>query len=305
MPEENTSNKLQGTPDSQPPMQPPPETPGNDTPPPTPAKSNSIDNQAAAQELEEIKVGERWLIGVGIAGVLVNMFLGWVYYSQLTQMREATQASKQAVQLARDALDYNSSQFDRQMGQMIDQSVAARVGSNAARNAADTSSRALNVSERAYIETSGVSFNEQEKTLLIPVVNTGHIPSGGVVITVHESTLNTAARVGENVPVIEAHWTEDKVPSVVPSEPAGIVVRIPKLDVALVKADKQQFFAIGSIIYTDGFPNTPRRIWKFCIGSGVRPPQTDILLFPCDPEEELPKAIKSDEYPNPKYHTKQ
>lgn len=43
---------------------------------------------------QDIKRGERWLIGVGFAAVAVNIGIGIVYYSQLKQMRNATQASQ-------------------------------------------------------------------------------------------------------------------------------------------------------------------------------------------------------------------
>jgi hypothetical protein len=80
-------------------------------------------------------------IGLAVIGLAA---LG-IYWGQLQQMIAATQASANAVDLARETLETNSSQFDRAMQRTIDQTIsqyeatkASIKSAEAAKNAADT-----------------------------------------------------------------------------------------------------------------------------------------------------------------------
>ncbi len=100
MPEENSGDNVQGKPNSQPPPQPP----GGQTPPSSSADDNSNQQTSVVNRLENIRKGEYWLIGTGIATILLNGLIAWIYYGQLTQMtlatKEATSATKASQQAA-------------------------------------------------------------------------------------------------------------------------------------------------------------------------------------------------------------
>jgi hypothetical protein len=55
-------------------------------------------------EMEAIKKGEYWLIGIGIVSILVNLFIAAVYYGQLKEMVKATKASTDAAKAATDSV---------------------------------------------------------------------------------------------------------------------------------------------------------------------------------------------------------
>ena len=53
---------------------------------------------------EDIKRGERWLIGISATGVIINVIIALIYYGQLGQMRKATVAATSAAKTAHDTL---------------------------------------------------------------------------------------------------------------------------------------------------------------------------------------------------------
>ncbi len=70
------------------------------------AKKNSNDGRNKAVQLEQdIRSGERWLIGIGIATVVVNTIIALIYYDQLHLMRTSTEKAAIAADAARDAAD--------------------------------------------------------------------------------------------------------------------------------------------------------------------------------------------------------
>src|ERR1700734_980727 len=60
----------------------------------------------AVRKLEEdIQTGERWLIKIGAAGVIMNVVIALIYFGQLKEMRKATRASEKAATAAANAAD--------------------------------------------------------------------------------------------------------------------------------------------------------------------------------------------------------
>lgn len=113
-----------------------------------------------ATKLEkDIRKGEIilcWITGIGVA---VNLVIALIYYGQLSQMRIATEASTKTAQLAADSLEYNAGQFDRNMRQIIYQTVAqaeaaaaSQKAANAAKSTADTAVNQLELAERPWIK---------------------------------------------------------------------------------------------------------------------------------------------------------
>jgi hypothetical protein len=66
------------------------------------------------QELELIRSGERWLIGIGAAGVIMNVVIAIIYFGQLKEMRTATRASAKAA----DASTVAAGAAQSQLGKM-------------------------------------------------------------------------------------------------------------------------------------------------------------------------------------------
>lgn len=95
---------------------------------------------------------------MSIVSVAVNLLIACIYYSQLTQMRLATQESERAVQVAQDSLEYTSGQFDRAMHQTLNQiadqhrsTQASLKAANAAQSAAQTASSQLELTDRPWL----------------------------------------------------------------------------------------------------------------------------------------------------------
>jgi hypothetical protein len=49
---------------------------------------------------KDIRSGERWLIGISAAGVILNFIIALIYYGQLQQMRKSTNAATSAADTA-------------------------------------------------------------------------------------------------------------------------------------------------------------------------------------------------------------
>jgi hypothetical protein len=106
MPNQGESNK----PASQPPKETLAKTPIKATPKQDEmgkeAKARSDNNESTTVKLEQdIRSGERWLIGVTAFGIIVNFFIGLIYLGQLKQMRKATQAATNASETGVKQLD--------------------------------------------------------------------------------------------------------------------------------------------------------------------------------------------------------
>jgi hypothetical protein len=106
MPEEHRGKDIGREPDGQSASQPPLQPPSNQRPPAAPGDYDPRKKEAEAiSQLEKnIKTGEWWLIGIGVATLLVNIGIAKIYYGQLKEMREATRLTGAAVKIAGDTL---------------------------------------------------------------------------------------------------------------------------------------------------------------------------------------------------------
>jgi hypothetical protein len=136
----------------------PPGPPGPSGPQGPPGTVNATSTPEQHNSRYRISDGEFAVVLVSIVSLAVNLFIAWIYYSQLTQMRLATQESEQAVQVAENSLEYNAGQFDRSMrqtlNQLADQQRATRASTkaaNAARSAAETASAQLELTDRPWL----------------------------------------------------------------------------------------------------------------------------------------------------------
>jgi len=134
---------------------------------------------------------------VAIVSVFVSLFLGVVYFLQLGEMRLATEASRQAVELASESLALNSSQFDRGMRQTVSQTAsqikatqASIKSAKAAQSAAQTASDQLEMADRPWISAdmalvSPFKLDDSggHVTLQFTLTNDGHTPAFALIRT--------------------------------------------------------------------------------------------------------------------------
>ena len=276
----------------------PPARPPADQAPP-PADSDPINNQTATSELRSIRRGEGWLIGVGIATLIVNSIIACIYLGQLEQMRRATEASTHAVEVADQNLDISMDQFDRAQQQTITQTWSSIKAANAAKSAADTARDALHVAERAYVVTGTATFDTAKETVTIPIFNTGHIPAKGMIMKIHSILFEAVPPTPRNqAPGIEMFWNTFNRDSVVPGVPAPITAVFTRMSQQGMEAGEQEFVIAGSIAYNDGFGKKPNQLWFFCARSEYNSILKETTSITCVPNEWIPILEKADGYPN-------
>jgi hypothetical protein len=54
--------------------------------------------------LKDVKTGEKWVIGIGILTLVVNIAIGAIYYGQLVEMRKSTDAATEESQVSNNTL---------------------------------------------------------------------------------------------------------------------------------------------------------------------------------------------------------
>jgi hypothetical protein len=151
MPEEKASQGVEEEPPRGSISQPPSQPPSSQDPPAQPADGNHGQGLGSSQNMQGIKIGERVLILIGIATVLVNLGIWHTYSGQLDQMRTATEASTRAANLASDSLELTQGNFDRTMQRTIDQTVAQLKSARAAVDAVSTSQEQIRMDQRAWL----------------------------------------------------------------------------------------------------------------------------------------------------------
>ena len=149
----------------------------NQNPPSNTDQEGSSNNEDRTERLERnIQTGERWLIGITAAGVLVNIIIAYFYYSQLEQMREATRAATRASSTASESLEFSNGNFDRMMQRAIDQTVAQIHAADAARDANDRATKFFKEqqSPELGLSVSPHDFGKQDATIEVLLKNSGH-----------------------------------------------------------------------------------------------------------------------------------
>lgn len=135
---------------------------------------------------EDIKVGERWLIGIGIASILINILIAWIYWGQLGEMRKATQATQDAVKVARDTL--TASQQSSSQAR-IDSRADSVASDKRANDALQASIDQFRQEQRAWVGLTGFRVELSpalagQDRAVAGFFNSGHTPAlhvGGIV----------------------------------------------------------------------------------------------------------------------------
>lgn len=264
------------------------------------ANGNSGQEDSGVRKIEnEIRSGERWLIAIGIASVLLNGVIGLIYLGQLRQMRIATNEATKSSDVAAKSLAENKRQFEETLRQMrgqtqaqIDSSSATQEAANATRSAARTARDALHVSERAYLSYGAPQILWDKKAIYIPIENKGHIPSGPVHLVIH---------IGKNVKTADGgtytqyKWLERNMKSI----GVGTSVNFGgvEFDPDLLKQGREWFTFGITIEYNDGFTNTPKRTVEDALCTDYSQ-ETGPVIGPCLFSNTLELLKKADGYPD-------
>ncbi|MFY9560496.1 MAG: hypothetical protein WAQ52_09710 [Terriglobales bacterium] len=160
------------------------------------------------------------------------------------------------------------------------------------RIATQTAKDSLHVTERAYIIFGQPELDYDKKMLNVPVVNTGHIPSGEVTIVLYEGTFSNESRSHDPIPfrnLVERHRSIDALSSIAAGWPSIIAIPIPKMDAKRVKDARQMVMVVGTISYNDGFPDTPTQHWTMCASTVYQAVAKQSYLRTCNGGVLLPK----------------
>lgn len=227
------------------------------------------------------------------------------YRSQVAQMnRQAVETHDLAISAGKQA-DRTKQLAD----QAVRQTAAAQVAANAAKDAAQTAKDALHISERAYL-SFGVPRNEfQNHVINVPVINSGHIPSGAVTFTVHEVTFipQPVAEVDgftiDSRYIVERHWGDLKIEKLPQGSPLDVGVTLPKADANLLVQGKEAVAFFIDVIYNDGFEGKTDT-WSMCAQPTFDSSAGGKLkdMIPCTNQSYMRSVLlRVDEYPSPKY----
>ncbi len=185
------------------------------------------------------------------------------------------------------------------------QASATRKSAEAADSAAETAKETLHISERAYVVVGAPVLHASGKSVNVPILNDGRVPSGRIFLTIHEATINVppAMKVSYKYQPIEIHWKRSVLESAVPNVTGlGINVPLPSADIEKIKSGTQQVFVVGNLAYNDGFPRDADVIWPFCYGTVFSEETKELNWSPCDSSMYLSQMIEIDKYPANEYH---
>ena len=256
--------------------------------------------------------------------VLAALSLGtlWILKRQLKEMHDggtdthnlATAAGSQAIwtqnlagasrtqaDRTKDLADRMKDQADRTKELATEasvQAVAARDSADAAQRAADIANQALHLSERAYITTSLPQLDFGAKRLTFQIVNSGRIPSGTMIITVHEATVSIPNPQNPIYVAQEGHWRSAALSAIAPDRPIAVNNDVPLLQENALDNSQQMVFAAGTIEYSDGFSDDPQQLWNFCWYATSDKGNQKFLIDPCDPNTFIAKIKTWEEYPS-------
>jgi len=187
-------------------------------------------------------------------------------------------------------------------GYTIKMYYANKEAADAAKSAAETAKDALHISQRAYLTDGASSINFPTKSITIPIINSGHIPSGALEVVVHETTVNIPVPMTGDIDLraaIERHWGRYKFQSIPPGWPIAIAIPVPQMSDVYLNSGQQTVILAGFIAYNDGFPGTAEQNWPFCQRTTYQTVMKRFFIGPCRPgDDTLHKLESLDGYPN-------
>jgi hypothetical protein len=172
---------------------------------------------------------------------------------------------------------------------------------NAAKSAADTAKDALHITQRAYVTDGPASMDSAKHSIIVPILNNGHIPSGSVEVIIHEATITTdvPTKIIDLKYAGERHWGRYNFPSIPIGWPLSIAIPVSQMSVPHLNSGRQTIIIAGVITYNDGFPNTPEQQWSICQKTTYQIIMKQMLIGPCKPGDNILHIMESlDGYPN-------
>jgi len=181
------------------------------------------------------------------------------------------------------------------------QSCQMRSANKLMRAANQNATRALHVSERAYITTDGPVLDPTTKFVTMGLINDGHIPCPHSETVAHEATVNMPVlNVAPDIKdAVEFHWKSNRGP-ISPGRNL-VTLAIPTAFSESKFTPQGAFQAIliaGTVTYEDGFADDGPQQWAFCFQSVYHLTLKKIFWVACDPTIVLPQMEKLDGYPN-------
>lgn len=162
-------------------------------------------------------------------------------------------------------------------------------------------SQSLQIGERAYISIGTPHFAWEENGIKLPLLNTGHIPSGYLHSEVHEATYVGSPKDSvKSMRPIEGHWGKSEFKNVDPTPGSALFalfVRIDSSSEAALNAGTQRIIYAGKVSYNDGFPDSPERSFNFCAVSFYLASERAQSMKPCDASIYIPFLMKQEHYP--------
>jgi Sec-independent protein translocase protein TatA len=198
VPEEKSS--IQDKPDGEPLGVPPPTT--------EPSVNQKETNTETLEK--DIKRGEWWLIRVGIATLLINSVIAFIYWGQLKEMRKATRATQDAVGVASRTLNETQTANAKQ-------AIASQEARIDAQKASDASAKEAESALQATIE----DFHQEQRAWIgiedaVPVSYEKNDSAQVLNLTVHFTLHNYGRSAAEHVrifPVMDAEiWKQGSFP---------------------------------------------------------------------------------------------
>ena len=182
------------------------------------------------------------------------------------------------------------------------QAKATQRAAKAAENASKTAQETLNISQRAYIVTRDVFFDESSKVIVAQVRNDGRIPTGRLDIVAHYVVFDLSEPIGvgsQNVTRSYPHWKPFTWANIGLSNVIDIYMPLKEVSIESLKAAKQTIVVVLEISYDDGIPNAPKQTTQSCSMTNFQTTISRYVIVPCDPAEWIPKLEKLDGYPSP------
>jgi hypothetical protein len=219
------------------------------------------------------------------------------------RMKDQADRTKDLADRMKDVADQTKDEAD----QTRDLVNAAKISADSARRAADIAEQTLNISERAYLTLGTPVDDFADKRTTVPIINSGHIPSGKAIVVTHEATFSVADSTAAFIPIddttiIERHWKPGTFETVPIGNPFNVEINFPAMVSQDFNAGKQGIVIAIEITYNDGFVNTPDQRWIFCDVSIYSTGMKRMVMRPCDnPTGLLLELATADKYPSPQY----
>jgi CRISPR/Cas system CMR subunit Cmr6 (Cas7 group RAMP superfamily) len=254
---------------------------------------------------DAVMIGLTFFIAFGTLVSAAAIYMQWREMvnggTDTTAIRVAAQKQAGASQQFADTAVLISGGISNAVNELDAQAKATQKSANTAKNAADIANKALHISERAYIVVGLPTIDTTTKYITLPIVNTGHIPSGKVKGIVHEATIDGVDPNSLSIRInpTETHWKHYELESVpTTGQTMNFSVPIPALNAENLNSGHQQIIIVGVIIYNDGFPDDAEQQWPFCYGNAMLAQSKNLQWVVCDSNLYLPEVIKEDHYPS-------